>query len=118
MHKLVILIGPLDDNQTFEHDWPDFLHQAEMMPGLQREATSQIEHFLYGSGHYLMMHELYFDTFKDLQLAMESTPGKAAGTLLQRITGGNLSLFIADHKEDSIENIRKFQSRDNETNEA
>ena len=50
MHKLVILIGPLEDPQTLEMYWPDFLHQAEMMPGLQRETTSQVEHFLYGSG--------------------------------------------------------------------
>ena len=116
MHKLVILIGPLEDSQPLEDYWPNFLHQAERMPGLRRETTSQVEHFLYGSDHYSMMHELYFDSSKDIQLAMESAPGKAAGALLQRITGGNLSLFIADHKEDSIENIRKHQSQDDETN--
>ena len=116
MHKLVILIGPLDDRQDLDDFWPDFLHQAELMPGLQREATSHVESFLYGTGQYIQMHELFFDSLQEVQQAMASAPGKAAGALLQRMTQGKLSLFIADHKEDDLINIKKYQIRGDETN--
>ena len=48
MHKLVILIEQQEDWQVFEADWPEFLHLVETLPGLQREATSRIDRFLYG----------------------------------------------------------------------
>lgn len=110
MHKLVIIIGQLADPTTIEKYWPEFLHQVENMPGLIKESTATIENFLYGEIQYTKMHELYFDTAEELRQAMTSPYGKAAGVLLQRITGGNLCLFIADHKEDSLENIRKFST--------
>jgi hypothetical protein len=55
------------------------------------------------------VHELYFDTLPAAQLAMASEPGRSAGRLLQQITGGKVTLFIADHKGDDLEHIRKFQ---------
>ena len=116
MHKLVILVGPLDDRQTLDEGWPEFLHQAEQMPGLIRETTSQVEHHLYGNEQFVMMHELYFNSFQAIQAAMASPHGKAAGAQLQRITEGQLVLFVCDHKEDSIANIRQYNALDDETN--
>ena len=109
MHKLVILIGNLENRTELDKSWPEFLHQAELMPGLVSEATSQVEHFLYGTNQYIKMHELFFNSLKDLQIAMTSAPGQTAGALLQRMTNGQMSLFIADHKEDKISNIRKYK---------
>jgi hypothetical protein len=40
---------------------------------------------------------------------MSSPDGQAAGGLLQQMTGGRMSLFIADHKEDDLENIRRYR---------
>jgi uncharacterized protein (TIGR02118 family) len=109
MVKLVILIEPGDDNRRFEEGWPQFLHNAEEMPGLQREATSHVDTMLYGSASYVLMHELFFNSLADAQQAMASPAGKAAGQTLQGITGGKLVLFFADHKEDDIANIRRFR---------
>lgn len=109
MYKLVILIEALEDWQAFETGWPDFLHHAERMPGLRREATSRVDGMLYGQTGYAMMHELFFDSAEAAQQAMSSPHGRQAGKTLQMITGGKMTLFFADHKEDALENIRKFQ---------
>lgn len=108
MHKLVILVEPLADDSAFDEIWPQFLHAAEKMPGLQRETTSHVDGTLYGRYNCALIHELYFESLETLQEAMKSPQGKSAGELLQQMTGGHLTLLIADHKEDDLENIRKF----------
>ena len=110
MYKLVILIENLDDISAFEEIWPKFLHYAESMPGLLRETTSLIDSVIFGEGIYAFMHELYFQDREQAQQAMVSTPGQNAGKLLQSMTGGRLVLFFADHKEDDLENIRKYRA--------
>ena len=114
MHKLMILIETLDDWTIFDDTWPQFLHQAEDMPGLRREVTSRVDSVLFGKGDYAVIHELYFDSLGAAQEAMSSTPGREAGRILQGITGGRLTLLFADHKEDDIENIRKYKNADEE----
>ena len=109
MHKLVILIDQLDDEARFDEMWPEFLHISERMPGLMREATCRVENILYGAHQPALLHELFFESLEDIQKALSSDEGRSAGELLQRMTGGRMSLFIADHKEDDIENIRRFQ---------
>ena len=109
MHKLVILIDQLDDEAQFDEMWPEFLHVSERMPGLMREATCRVENILYGAHQPALLHELFFESLEDIQKALSSDEGRSAGELLQRMTGGRMSLFIADHKEDEIENIRRFQ---------
>jgi uncharacterized protein (TIGR02118 family) len=107
MHKLVILIETSGNQAEFEQSWPVFLAAAERMPGLRREATSHIEHVLFGDIPYNFAHELFFDSMKDTQAAMASPEGRAAGKLLQSMTDGRLAMFFADHREDSLENINK-----------
>lgn len=111
MHKLVILVEPLADDAAFDEIWPQFLHIAEKMPGLQRETTSRIDGVLYGRYQCTMMHELYFDSLEVLQEAMKSPQGRTAGELLQKMTAGRLTLLLADHKEDDLENIRKHSQQ-------
>jgi uncharacterized protein (TIGR02118 family) len=108
MHKFVILIEPLDDWQAFEDAWPEFLHLAEAMPGLLREASSQVDNFLIGHP-YAQVHELFFDSLETAQAALASPAGRAAGRLLQQATGGKLTLFFAEYKEDYLANIRKYR---------
>ena len=109
MHKLVILIEPLDDWSALEDRWPQFLHLVEEMPGLRLEATSRIDQFIYGRQPYVQMHELYFDTLSQAEKALASPEGQSAGRLLQQMTAGRMVLFFADHKEDDLENIRKHK---------
>ena len=112
MHKLIILIPPPEDMLLFEDSWPMFLKQAERMPGLIKEATIRIENTFYGDFEISMMHELHFESLEALQTAMASPVGQAAGQILQKITLGNMTLLAADHREDDIENIRKYQKNE------
>jgi uncharacterized protein (TIGR02118 family) len=106
MHKLVILVEAQKDPQEFHEEWPEFLHQAEQMPGLRRETSSHVEHFLVGGVEVMMMHELFFDTSAELRAALNSPSGQEAGKVLQRIARGKVTLFFADHKEDDLPNFR------------
>lgn len=110
MYKLVILIENFDDISSLEEGWPQFLHYAESMPGLLRETTSRIDTTIFGEQTYIFMHELYFENREQAQQAMVSTAGENAGKLLQSMTQGRLVLFFADHKEDDLENIRKYRA--------
>lgn len=112
MHKLVILIHPSLSWQEKEDEWPEFLHLVESMPALRREATSRVGRFLYGEQAVVHMHELFFDTHQQAEDAMASLQGRKAGELLQRMSGGQMTLFIADYKEDTIENLLKYRKKD------
>lgn len=109
MHKLIILIEKTTDPQRLERHWPDFLRLAERLPGLRRETTSWSESLIFGDYDVTLVHELYFDTLEDLQAALASTLGQAAGRMLQFITEGKMTLLFAQHQEDDLENIRKHQ---------
>lgn len=111
MVKLVIMIEPLENWDAFEASWPRFLHLVESMPGLRREATSRVDSILYGSIQVAMVHELFFDSLESAKQAMASAEGRAAGTLLQGMTRGQVTLFLADHKEDDLSNISKYKSQ-------
>lgn len=115
MYKLVILIKPIEDVDSFEENWPKFLHSAEKMPGLVYETTSRVDKILYGDEQIAHIHELYFESQKDAVSAMSSPEGREAGRILQQITGGRVGLFFADHKGDNLENIRKFRGEDSES---
>jgi len=114
MYKLVIMIEDLPDQEQFDQVWPEFLHVSERMPGLIKEATCRVDHTLYGSYHPSILHELFFESMSDIQQAMSSPEGHAAGGLLQQITGGKMSLVVADHKEDDLENIRRYKKNQSE----
>jgi hypothetical protein len=109
MHKLVILIEPLPNLEEFHALWPEFLRHAESMPGLVKEAASQVEKSLFGERIYSYMHELYFNSLSDLQRALSSPAGQAAGHTLHRITRDHLVLFIAETKEEDAENLVRYR---------
>lgn len=111
MHKLMIIINDLPDPTAFEQGWPDFLALAEQMPGLRRETTSWPGRVIYGDLPVRLIHELYFDSQADLQQAMESPAGRAAGQMLQHLTGGQMILLFAHHLEDDLENILPYRQQ-------
>ncbi|MBE9525054.1 MAG: EthD family reductase [Chloroflexi bacterium] len=108
MHKLIILIDGIAETTAFGESWPEFLHLAESMPGLVREATVRVDTVLYGSQQISMIHELFFNNQGDLRQALISKQGQDAGKILQKITDGRMTLLIAEHKEDDIDNLRKY----------
>ncbi len=108
MYKLIILIEPPEDVLFFEKSWPMFLKQAERMPGLVKEATIRVNKTLFGAQQVAMIHELYFESHAELQTALTSPVGQAAGQLLHKVTLGKMTLLSGEHREDHIENIRKF----------
>jgi hypothetical protein len=116
MYKLVILIEAPVNWEALEKAWPDFLHHAERMPGLVREASCRVVLPLSGQ-HYIQVHELFFETLAEAEEAMASPEGRATGRLLQQVTGGKLTLFIAEHKEDSITAIRRYQKQVQSSND-
>jgi uncharacterized protein (TIGR02118 family) len=109
MHKLIILVESTSA-PGFHNFWPRFLHAAENIPGLRREATGRISQVIYGEAEFALVHELYFDSLAALQSGLASSSGKEAGQLLQEMTGGKVKLLIADHSEDDLENIRKYRT--------
>ncbi len=109
MYKLVILIENAVEASLLNEHWPAFLHHAEQMPGLLRETTSRVDVHLYGNAAYQLQHELFFATPEDARQAMASESGRAAGRILQQLSGGRLVLYFADHREDDLENIRKYR---------
>lgn len=115
MFKLIILIELPYDIQAFEESWPRFLREAEKMPGLQREATVQVMDTLFGNNHIYKIHELFFETKRSLHTAMASPSGQASGQILQQITAGKITLLIAEHREDNIENLRKYHESNSDT---
>jgi uncharacterized protein (TIGR02118 family) len=109
MHKLVILIFSTRSPQ-FDAHWPDFLHAAERIPGLRREATSRVSRVLYGQPRCELIHELFFDSYAELESGLNSPQGRQAGELLQAITGGRMTLLLAEHNEDDGESLRQYQA--------
>lgn len=115
MYKLVILVESLENWDSFEERWPEFLHLVESLPGLRREATSRVDIFLFGLRPYVHMHELFFDSRAEAEKALSSPDGQAAGALLQQMSGGKMTLFFADHREDELTNIQKHKRAGGET---
>jgi hypothetical protein len=110
MHKVIILIGELEDPEKFEASWPWFLHLAERMPGLQREVTSRTSHQIFGDFRCSLVHELHFNTEQEAREALRTPEGQAAGQTLQNITHGNAVILLAQHQEDTLDNIRESSS--------
>lgn len=109
MMKLVILIEPPQDLEAFETLWPEYLHRVEAMPGLRRETISRVDHHIFGAKQYFQMQELFFDGILAAEQALASPVGQLAGGLLQQISGGRMTLFFADHREDDAANLQRFR---------
>jgi uncharacterized protein (TIGR02118 family) len=109
MYKLMIVIPPNFDEARLNAGWPEFLQAAESMPGLQREASIRVVTSLYGESGIGMVHELFFNSLAALKEAMSSPEGLRTGQIIQQLTDGKMTLLIAEHREDDIENLRKYR---------
>jgi uncharacterized protein (TIGR02118 family) len=109
MYKLVILFLSPFAWATFEQGWQKFLGLAEQMPGLRKEAVGDVDELVFGpvSMNYKKIHELYFDSREDLDVALNSEAGQKAGQWLQSFTQGRFLLLIAKHMEATPEQFKK-----------
>jgi len=109
MYKLVILFLPPLAWASFEKGWQKFLGLAEKMPNLRKEVISDMDQLVFGppSMNYKKIHELYFDSREELETALSSEEGQAAGQWLQSFTQGRFSLMIAKHMEATPEEFKK-----------
>lgn len=112
MYKLVILIDQPEDEMRFNEQWATFLSWTEQIPGLQRATTARVAHSIFGTARINMIYEMYFDTLEEIYQGMNSPNGARAGQLLQLMTKGKVNLLLADHHEDTGENLRKYRSID------
>jgi hypothetical protein len=113
MYKLIILIQPEIEQESFFDGWPEFLAEAEQMPGLTRMVSSPVHTYMAGDYTPLAVHELIFDNRPALEMALASEHGVAAGKVLQKITDGAVTLLTAGHMEESGENLRSYRTRIN-----
>jgi hypothetical protein len=110
MHKLIILIPEMEKLFEYEELWPQFLHQAEQMPGLRKETTSRVNRVLSGNMNFSIVHEFFFEDHKSLIDGLASPTGRQAAAILHKIARNRAVLLLAEHSEDSIENIRRYRS--------
>ena len=105
MYKLIILIPPNVNESALDEVWPEFLHHAEQMPGLVREAATHIREQIYGQGGLNRIYEFFFPDKETLYRALTSPHGEKAGQLIHEMTKGRAAILTAEHREDEIENI-------------
>ncbi len=96
----MILIEPPESETDFDAHWPDFITLTATISDLRRETTSRISYKMFGNHPCSLIHELYFDSAEAVREALNSPTGIQAGQTLQRITGGRVTLLLAEHLED------------------
>ena len=109
MYKILILFFEPQNKPAFDKGWQKFLGMAENMPGLRKEAVSDIDELVYGSpnSNYKKIHELYFDSREDLDAALASEAGQSAGRWLHSFTNGKFMMMISKHMEATPDEFTK-----------
>jgi len=112
MYKLVILFLPPFAWASFEPGWQKFLGLAEKMPGLRKEMVGDIDELVFGppNMNYKKIHELYFDSRENLEVALKSEEGQKAGQWLHSFTQGRFILMIAKHMQATPDEFKKESS--------
>ncbi len=101
MYKLVIIVPRQSVIHSLQEHWPKFLHLAAEMPGLVRHSHTRPHTHLYGNQRLEFIHEFYFPDLPTLESALLSEVGQAAGSMLQEITAGRVTVLIAEHGENT-----------------
>lgn len=101
MVKLIALFKPPADRAAFDTRWSgEFVPLAERMPGIRRITVSHVQASPAGPAPYALIHEFFFDTFDDLQSALASPEGQAAGRNLMAFAADTAQLLFAEHQEE------------------
>ncbi|MCG0239890.1 MAG: EthD family reductase [Firmicutes bacterium] len=96
MVKLVALYRRPADPEAFDRHYRE-VHAplAARMPGLRRMEVARVTGSPMGESPYYLMAEMYFDSLADLEAALSSPEGRAAGKDLMGFARDLVSLHIA-----------------------
>ncbi|MFO7172719.1 MAG: EthD family reductase [Bacillota bacterium] len=97
MVKLVALYRRPADPEAFDRHYRE-VHAplAARMPGLRRMEVARVTGSPMGESPYYLMAEMYFDSLADLEAALSSPEGRAAGKDLMGFARDLVSLHIAE----------------------
>ena len=98
MVKLVVTYGAPDDPPAFDqHYTSTHVPLVEKIPNLRRFEAGKVLGTPDGSpAPYYFMAELWFDSAQDLEAAMGSDEGQAAGADVANFATGGATLMIAE----------------------
>lgn len=98
MVKLVVTYGAPDDPAAFEqHYTSTHIPLVDKIPNLRRFEAGKVLGTPDGSpAPFFFMAELWFDSAQDLEAAMGSAEGQAAGADVANFATGGATLMIAE----------------------
>ena len=98
MVKLVVCYGAPEDSAAFDRHYAEtHVSLVEKIPGLRRFEAGKVLGTPDGSpAPYYYMAELSFDSGEDLQAAMGSSEGQAAGADVATFASGGATLMIVE----------------------
>jgi uncharacterized protein (TIGR02118 family) len=102
MVKLVIMYKHPTDEDAFEQGYVKSLASLEKMPGIIRQQANIVLGNPEGRSPYYRILELYFDSYENLDSALRSEEGVAAGRLLMELAGDLVELLFVDVFEDAF----------------
>ncbi len=100
MIKFMILFRQVEDAESFEDVYQDFLALVERMPHILRRQVVHITGSPQGAPEFYRALELYFDNVDRQREALMSAVGQEAGKELSRLPSGAVQLLFADVYEE------------------
>ncbi len=101
MVKLMLLFKRPPDEDAFEEGYIRTLPLLEKMPGILRRQANMVLGGPFGASPYYRILEFYFDDYEQLDTAMTSPQGAAAGQALMQYAGDIVELVFMDVLEDN-----------------
>jgi uncharacterized protein (TIGR02118 family) len=101
MVKFSILFGVPAETLGFENLYNDFLALVERMPGITRREVSNVIGSPRGDSPFYRMLEVYFESYDQLDAALNSPAGQEAGGELSKFPAGTFEMLFAEVYEET-----------------
>lgn len=96
MVKFMILFQRAAATPAFEEHYNTFLAQVEGMPGIIRRQVIHVLGSPRGEAPVTRILEVYFDDMPQMQAALRSAEGQAAGQMLNSFPADSVDLYFAE----------------------
>ncbi|MFQ3537220.1 MAG: EthD family reductase [Aggregatilineales bacterium] len=100
MVKMTILFRQPPNEANFEQHYIEALGLLEKLPSIQRRQACLVLGSPAGGSPYRRILELYFEDSDQMDAALRSAEGTAAGTFMMRAFGHSLEIIFADVYEE------------------